>query len=141
MGPVRALLDRRGARARAGRRGARALVARIACVALVALAAGCASGASSAGFALVSLQVGGDAPDFARIEAALEALPGVLEVQVDDRDARVDVAYDPARSTRDQLLGAIRELGYEAEAVFRRATPPTAEPPLPPLPEEADGGG
>ena len=129
MGPVRALLDCTGA-------------LRGTLFACAVLLAGCAApGASSSAFALISIEIRGEAPDLARVEQTLEALAGVIEIQVDARERRVDVAYDPARATRAQLLEAIQGLGYEAEAVFRRIAPVAPEEP-PPEPEGAsDGAG
>ncbi len=73
-------------------------------------------------FNLVSIRVGQGEADLGRVEQALEALPGVLEVQLDPTDDRVDVAYDSARANREGLLAAIRGLGYQAEVVIRRKT-------------------
>ena len=50
--------------------------------------------------------------DAHRIERALRAVPGVRELEVHPRAARVEVAYDPAQITDDRLKDALRELGF-----------------------------
>jgi copper chaperone CopZ len=106
---------------------------------LILLVACAERGGSSASFALVSIQVGGETPDLPRVEATLRSLPGVLEVAIDERDRRVDVAYDPSKTARAGLLHAIQALGYEAETVFRRTAPAdSSAPPAQPPPETPD---
>lgn len=49
------------------------------------------------------------------IEEAISRLDGVYEVWVVVRDKRVVVRYDPDRLSRDDLLRAIRDLGFNPE--------------------------
>lgn len=46
------------------------------------------------------------------IEQAVGALPGVERVQVAISDKRVEVHYDPARVSPDQIVAALDEEGY-----------------------------
>lgn len=47
------------------------------------------------------------------IEGALEPLPGVQEATVHIQDKQLDVRWDPAATTRDEVLAAVRNAGYE----------------------------
>ncbi|MFZ5624089.1 MAG: heavy metal translocating P-type ATPase, partial [Gemmatimonadota bacterium] len=50
--------------------------------------------------------------DAHRIERALQRVPGVRELTVRPRSARVQLAYDPALTTEDALKQVLRELGF-----------------------------
>jgi heavy metal translocating P-type ATPase len=54
--------------------------------------------------------------DANRIERGLRAVPGVRELKVHSRAARVEVAYDAAQVTGDQLKDKLRELGFVPQA-------------------------
>lgn len=56
----------------------------------------------------------------------------MLVVDVDLADDRFDVTYDPSRIAAEDLLGSIRELGYEPELVLA-AEPPTDPDPAAPM--------
>lgn len=48
-----------------------------------------------------------------RVEDALSALPGVSSVKVDLKRGGVQVAYDGASTTPDQIKKKITEIGYQ----------------------------
>ena len=48
-----------------------------------------------------------------RVEDALSALPGVSSVKVDLKRGEVQVAYDGASTTPDQIKKKITETGYQ----------------------------
>lgn len=50
------------------------------------------------------------------IEGALQPLDGVQEATVDIAGANVSVSYDPDTVSRDALVAAIEEQGYEVPA-------------------------
>ena len=47
------------------------------------------------------------------IEGALQPLAGVSRATVSIEDRQVDVTWDESSTTRDEVVGAIREAGYE----------------------------
>ncbi|MCB9760085.1 MAG: heavy-metal-associated domain-containing protein [Alphaproteobacteria bacterium] len=47
------------------------------------------------------------------VTRALQALPGVSEVQVSLEDKAATVTLDPAVATRAQLVGAIEDAGFD----------------------------
>jgi copper chaperone len=47
------------------------------------------------------------------IEGALRPLAGVSEANVRIDDKQVDVAYDPNATSREEVLAAITDAGYE----------------------------
>ena len=47
------------------------------------------------------------------INAAIRALAGVVDVEVDLRGQNVSVDFDPARATLDQISAAIQVVGYQ----------------------------
>ena len=47
------------------------------------------------------------------IEGALEPLSGVTEATVHIEEKKVDVNWDPASTSRDEVLTVIRGAGYE----------------------------
>ncbi|MFP3941481.1 MAG: heavy-metal-associated domain-containing protein [Thermoanaerobaculia bacterium] len=49
------------------------------------------------------------------VRAAVEKLDGVTEVEASHRDERVEVAFDPDRTSVAQIERAIEEAGYAAE--------------------------
>jgi len=49
------------------------------------------------------------------VERTLASTPGVTKVQVDLEGARATVEYDPSLVTREVLVNAVRDLGYEVE--------------------------
>ncbi len=49
-----------------------------------------------------------------KIEKALNALPGVEKAEVRFNTGRIEVEHDPARSSVEALVAAIRGTGYEA---------------------------
>jgi copper chaperone CopZ len=49
-----------------------------------------------------------------KIEKALNALPGVEKAEVRFNTGRIEVEHDPARSSVEALVEAIRGTGYEA---------------------------
>ena len=51
-----------------------------------------------------------------RVDRALRAGDGVLEVRVDFAEQRASVSYDPARTTEARLVAAIVNAGYEVPA-------------------------
>ena len=54
--------------------------------------------------------------DAHRIERALEGLPGVVELTVHPRAARVEVRYDPAATNDELLKETLRNLGFPPQA-------------------------
>lgn len=50
------------------------------------------------------------------IDLALEDLPGVAEARTSYARGTTEVAFDPARVGLDELIGALREAGYAAQA-------------------------
>lgn len=52
----------------------------------------------------------------AAIEGALQPLEGVQDATVDVANTTVAVTYDPERVTRESLVTAIEEQGYEVPA-------------------------
>lgn len=61
-----------------------------------------------------------------RIERALRIVPGVKEVEVRPRSARVEVEYDPAITGDQQLRETLRELGFPPQP--GRERPETPKP-------------
>jgi len=49
-----------------------------------------------------------------KIEKALNALPGVEKAEVRFNSGKIEVQHDPAQSSVDALVAAIRDTGYEA---------------------------
>ena len=49
-----------------------------------------------------------------KIEKALHALPGVDKAEVKFASGKIDVEHDPARSSVEALVEAVRGTGYEA---------------------------
>lgn len=49
------------------------------------------------------------------VRAAVEALEGVARVEASHRHDRVEVVFDPDRSSAVDIEHAIEEAGYEAE--------------------------
>jgi copper chaperone CopZ len=49
-----------------------------------------------------------------KIEKALNALPGVEKAEVRFNTGRIEVEHDPAQSSIEALVAAIRGTGYEA---------------------------
>ena len=50
------------------------------------------------------------------IEGALQPLAGVTEAAVRITERQVDVTWDPASTNRDEVVGAIRDAGYDVSA-------------------------
>ena len=48
------------------------------------------------------------------VDDALEDLPGVLSTQTTVKQGRATVQLDPSRSSPDDVVRAIEELGYQA---------------------------
>ncbi len=51
----------------------------------------------------------------ASIESSLSSLDGVLDIRVLINDKRVVVRYDPDKVSREDLIRAIRDLGFSPE--------------------------
>jgi copper chaperone len=51
------------------------------------------------------------------IDDALEDLPGVLSTQTTVKQGRATVELDPSRSSADDVVRAIEELGYQASLI------------------------
>ncbi|MCL4765506.1 MAG: heavy-metal-associated domain-containing protein [Hyphomicrobiaceae bacterium] len=49
-----------------------------------------------------------------KIEKALRSLPGVEKAEVRFNSGKIEVEYDPARTSVEALVEAVRETGYEA---------------------------
>lgn len=49
------------------------------------------------------------------IESAVGALPGVQDVRVEIPSKRIDVDFDPARVTTDQIEATLDEEGYPVQ--------------------------
>jgi copper chaperone CopZ len=49
-----------------------------------------------------------------KIEKSLRALPGVESATVRFSAGRIEVRHDPERASTDQLVEAVRRVGYEA---------------------------
>lgn len=47
------------------------------------------------------------------IEGALQPIDGVEDARVDLADTRVVVTWDPSRTSREALVGAIEDQGYD----------------------------
>lgn len=47
------------------------------------------------------------------VAQALQALPGVVEVEVSHADAKAEVRFDPARLGVEQLRAAVEQAGYK----------------------------
>ena len=47
------------------------------------------------------------------INATLGDLPGISEVSADHAAGKVDVCYDPALVSREQIVAEIADLGFE----------------------------
>lgn len=58
------------------------------------------------------------------VERALRETPGVSDAQVNLMSHRARVAYDPAITKPEQLIGAVREAGYDASMPTDRAGHP-----------------
>jgi copper ion binding protein len=52
----------------------------------------------------------------ATVQKAVGALPGVESVQASETTKNIDVAYDPARVTLEQIASVLDEEGYPATA-------------------------
>ncbi len=50
----------------------------------------------------------------AKIEKALQAVPGVSEAKVYFNTGRIEVRHDPDQSAPEKLVDAVRGAGYEA---------------------------
>jgi copper chaperone CopZ len=50
-----------------------------------------------------------------KIEKALGALPGVARAKVHFNTGRIEVEHDPARTDPEELIAAVRRVGYAAE--------------------------
>ena len=50
------------------------------------------------------------------VEQTLASTPGVTKVSVELESGRAAVEYDPSLVTREVLINAVRELGYEVAA-------------------------
>lgn len=50
----------------------------------------------------------------AKIEKALKALPGVNEATVHFNTGRIEVQHDPQVVAADDLVNAVRSVGYES---------------------------
>ena len=61
------------------------------------------------------------------MEAALEGLAGIEGIQVDLENNRFTVGYDPDEVGPDQMLEAIKELGFEPEIVIAEEPESRAE--------------
>lgn len=53
------------------------------------------------------------------VDDALEDLPGVLEATSDAKRGRTKVRFDPAVTSVDQVLDAVRAVGYEPQLAAR----------------------
>jgi len=53
----------------------------------------------------------------ARVKKALTSMGGVSDVEVSLAERRVRIRFDPSRLSPDELVVAIRDLGYQAGAV------------------------
>jgi copper chaperone CopZ len=51
----------------------------------------------------------------AKIEKALKALDGVEQAKVHFNTGRIEVDYDPAAVKSDELVAAVRSVGYESK--------------------------
>jgi len=51
----------------------------------------------------------------AKIEKALQGVPGVGEATVHFNTGRIEVEHDPAQAGDQELLRAVRNAGYEAQ--------------------------
>jgi Cu+-exporting ATPase len=58
-----------------------------------------------------------------RIEKSLHQVPGVGEASVNLALERAQVRFDPARTTTEQLIAAVREAGYDAAPLRADETP------------------
>lgn len=50
----------------------------------------------------------------AKIEKALNALPGVEKAQVRFNSGKIEIEHDPAQASVEALVAAVRGTGYEA---------------------------
>jgi copper chaperone len=50
----------------------------------------------------------------AKIEKALRSVPGVTDAHVHFETARIDVDHDASRASVENLLKAVRSVGYDA---------------------------
>ncbi len=50
-----------------------------------------------------------------RLQGLEDSLPGVRQVEASYRKARMEVVYDENQLTEEQIIEAVRSLGYEAE--------------------------
>jgi copper chaperone CopZ len=50
------------------------------------------------------------------VEQTLASTPGVTKVSVELESGRAAIEYDPSLVTREVLVNAVRELGYEVAA-------------------------
>jgi Cd2+/Zn2+-exporting ATPase len=72
---------------------------------------------------------GMDCPDCARsIERGVAALPGVRDATVNFTAGRLGVEYDAAAIDQDQIVGRVRELGYQTAPGGEAPSGPAAEP-------------
>jgi heavy metal translocating P-type ATPase len=62
--------------------------------------------------------------DARRLERALQQLPGVVELEVHPRAARVELQYDPAAVTEQLLKERLRDLGFPPQASLTRPEAP-----------------
>jgi copper chaperone CopZ len=51
----------------------------------------------------------------AKIEKALQSVPGVENARVHFNTGRIEVEHDPAQASVPQLVEAVRGAGYEAQ--------------------------
>jgi copper chaperone CopZ len=51
----------------------------------------------------------------AKIEKALQSVPGVENARVHFNTGRIEVEHDPAQASVPQLVAAVRGAGYEAQ--------------------------
>ena len=62
--------------------------------------------------------------DARRIERALQQLPGVVELEVHPRAARVELQYDPAAVTEQSIKERLSDLGFPPQAGLTRPEAP-----------------
>eukprot|EP00850_Spirogloea_muscicola_P026983 SM013464S26845 [mRNA] locus=s13464:2:341:- [translate_table: standard] len=58
------------------------------------------------------------------VERALAALPGVASASVALLQNRAEVVYDPAQIKVEDLVEAVEDAGFEAEALLQAPLPP-----------------
>jgi copper chaperone CopZ len=55
----------------------------------------------------------------AKIEKSLKSLDGVTQARVHFTTGRIEVEHDPARADTEQLVRAVRAVGYNAAVASR----------------------